>query len=146
MTEDNLIALSWLLAIIQSSSSRRTTRLVFQVLSNVTFSIPLLSLTSFASSLLGVSIYLCLSQFFQFHAASFGPFEAFLPSFSFFRYKSVPRHGAKNILPVRDLRTVPAAITSHMITHITVNTWHGDVSITRGKGSKCQLRRGWTYN
>jgi hypothetical protein len=40
----------------------------------------------------------------------------------FFKYRSVPRHGAKNILPLIDRFIVLAAITSHMATHIPVKT------------------------
>jgi len=44
-----------------------------------------------------------------------------LPSI-FFKYKSVPKHGAKNILPLIARFTVLGAMTNHMTTHIPVKT------------------------
>jgi hypothetical protein len=57
------------------------------------------------------------------HTASFfGPFKAIVSCFIRLRNKSVPRHGAKNILPVIERCTVRAAITSHIMTQIAVKT------------------------
>jgi len=39
-------------------------------------------------------------------------------------YRSVPRQGAKNILPLIDRCTVPAATTSHIRTHAPVSTYN----------------------
>ena len=56
------------------------------------------------------------------HTASFsGPFEAISSSFGPLENKSVPKHGAKNMLPVIERCTVPAATMSHIMIHIPVN-------------------------
>jgi hypothetical protein len=54
------------------------------------------------------------------HTTFFESSEA-VPS-RFFWNRSVPRHGAKNILPVKERCTVLTATTSHMMTHNPVNT------------------------